>query len=300
MAGKLNRFQMVNFAGWKGLSKDTHLGAAFMLQPQKATNLMVQLLALYRGKTLNTFLSKFPTKTFDSDDEYTWDVIGSSDRNIPLVEARDENGTVITADGDNVGVAGAPFYLVFAKDWFALGEVLAGELNEVYPIRVIADPRKEGVNTVYKVALTGGVTTGIPRERLQAGERFSVEYAPVSHGLSRKVGDVRFTSPVAMRNEFTTIRIQHKVPGNMLDKKVAVGIPITKAVNGKLVHETTNMWMHNVQWAVECQWDQYKNRVLAFGRSNRTIGGEYLDFDFSGEALKMGAGLKADVGQLAA
>lgn len=83
---------------------------------------MVQLLAWHRGKTLNTFLSKFPTKTFDSDDEYTWDVIGSSDRNIPLVEARDENGTPVGTSGDNIGVAGTPFYLVFAKDWFALGK----------------------------------------------------------------------------------------------------------------------------------------------------------------------------------
>lgn len=92
--------------------------------PQKATNLMVQILAWHRGKTLNTFLSKFPTKTFDSDDEYTWDVIGSSDRNIPLVEARNENGTVVTSEMvDNIGVGGAPFYLVFAKDWFALGKV---------------------------------------------------------------------------------------------------------------------------------------------------------------------------------
>lgn len=189
---------MVNFSGWKGLTKDNHLGAAFLLMPQKATNLMVQLLAWHRGKTLNTFLSKFPTKTFDSDDEYTWDVIGSSDRNIPLVEARNENGTPINSDGltDNIGIGGAPFYLVFAKDWFALGEVIVGDLNEVYPIRVIADPRKEGVNTVYKCQLTGGITTGIPRKRLQAGERFSVEYAPVSRGLSRKVGDRLNVTPL--------------------------------------------------------------------------------------------------------
>ena len=45
----------------------------FQAQPQKATNLMVQLLAYHRGKSLETFLSKFPTKEFDTDDEYTWD-----------------------------------------------------------------------------------------------------------------------------------------------------------------------------------------------------------------------------------
>lgn len=35
----------------------------------------------------------------------------------------------------------------------------------------------------------GGVTEGIPAERLQAGERFSHEFAPVERELSRKVGD---------------------------------------------------------------------------------------------------------------
>lgn len=32
----------------------------------------------------------------------------------------------------------------------------------------------------------GGVTEGIPAERLQAGERFSHEFAPVERELSRK------------------------------------------------------------------------------------------------------------------
>ena len=81
---------------------------------------MVQLLAYYRGKTLDTFLSQFPVREFDTDDEYYWDVIGSSRRNIPLVEARDENGTQVTTDyPGNVGIGTSPFYLVFPEDWFA-------------------------------------------------------------------------------------------------------------------------------------------------------------------------------------
>ena len=65
---------------------------------------MVQLLAYYRGKTLDTFLNQFPTREFEDDNEYYWDVIGSSRRNIPLVEARDENGTVVTDASGMVGV----------------------------------------------------------------------------------------------------------------------------------------------------------------------------------------------------
>jgi hypothetical protein len=289
MAGKLGKFQKQTFSHWKGLTKSNHLGSIFQLQPQKATSLMVQLLAWYRGKTLDTFLSQFPTKTFDSDDEYTWDIIGSAMRNIPLVEARDADGNLVGSD--NVGVNGEPFYLVFAEDWFADGEVISGELNEIYPIRILGNGRNEGTNTVYKVELMGGITTGMPTSELAAGKRFSVEYAPVERDLSRKVGDVRFASPVSMRNEFSTIRIQHKVPGSMLGKKVAFGIPVTRETQGRYVKDTVNMWMHEVQWQLEQQWSDYKNNVLAFGRSNRNANGEYLNIGKSGEVIRMGAGL---------
>ena len=188
MAGKLGKFQKQTFSHWKGLTKQNHLGSIFQLQPQKATSLMVQLLAWYRGKTLDTFLSQFPTKTFDSDDEYTWDIIGSAMRNIPLVEARNVDGNSDLGE-NNVGVNGEPFYLVFAEDWFADGEVIVGELNEIYPIRILGNGRNEGTNTVYKVELMGGITTGMPVSQLAAGKRFSVEYAPVERELSRKVGD---------------------------------------------------------------------------------------------------------------
>ena len=291
MAGKLNKFQMVGFNHWKGLTKENHLGSIFALAPQKATNLMVQLLAYYRGKTLDTFLSQFPTKEFDTDDEYTWEVVGSSRRNIPLVEARNAAGSVISA-----GVAGAngePFYVVFAEDWFADGEVIAGEKNEVYPLRVLGEPRMEGTNAVYKVELMGGVTSGMPAAELAAGKRFSVEYAPVEKELSRKVGDVRFSSPISMRNEFSTIRIQHKVPGSMLNKKLAVGVPtVEETANGGLKKTVRDMWMHVVDWEVECQWSDYKNNILMYGRSNRTANGEYMNFGKSGNVIKMGAGLR--------
>ena len=58
--------------------------------------------------------------------------------------------------------------------------------------------------------------------------------------MSREVGDVRFATPVAMRNEFSHIRIKHKVPGNKLNKKLAVGVPII--VNNQ--KSTTNMWIN--------------------------------------------------------
>ena len=289
---KLGKFQMLGFQTWKGLTRENHLGSIFQNSPQKATNLMVQLLAYYRGKTLDTFLNQFPVREFDDDSEYYWDIIGSSRRNIPLVEARDETGTVVVAGAANVGAGTAPFYLVFPEDWFADGEVIVGNLNQVYPFRILGEARMEGTNAVYKVELMGGNTLGCPSERLLAGERFSVEYAPVEKEFSRKVGDIRFSSPVSMRNEWTTIRIQHKVAGNMLNRKLAVGIPMVHSdPSGKQVKDVANKWMHYVEWELEQQFSDAKNNALAFSTSNRNANGEYMNFGKSGSVIKQGAGL---------
>ena len=168
------------------LTKENHLGSIFQLAPQKASNLMVQLLAFYRGKTLDSFLEQFPVKEFENDQEFYWDVIGSNRRNIPLVEARDENGTVVTAASGMIGAGTAPFYLVFDENWFSDGEYIVGNLNELYQFRILGEPKEEGSNYVYKVELGGGNVNGVPAERLLAGERFSVEAAFVEKELSRK------------------------------------------------------------------------------------------------------------------
>ena len=170
-------------------------------------------------------------------------------------------------------------------------EYIVGNLNELYQFRILGNPRMEGSDAVYKVELAGGNVDGVPVERLLEGERFSIEAAFVERELSRKVGDVRFASPISMRNEWSVVRIQHKVTGSMLNKKLAVGIPITKETNGRYTNDTVDMWMHNVDWEVECQFSEYKNNALAFGRSNRNANGEYMNFGKSGNVIKTGAGL---------
>lgn len=251
------------------------------------------MLAANRGKSLDTFLSKFPVKEFDTDDDYYWDVIGSSRKNVPLVECRDENGVVVdTTYSGNVGAGFSMFTLVFPYDWFAEEEVIWGNLNEVYPIQVKSACRFEGTNAVYTVQVYGTNSKGIPAERLLAGERFSVGYAPVERSFSRRVGDVRHATPMSMRNEWSQIRISNKVGGSMLNKKVAFGIPVTKKLaNGKLEKTTSDMWMHNEEWETEIQFNEYKNNVEAWGVSTRNSNGEYYNFGKSGEVLRQGDGL---------
>lgn len=292
MAGSLRPFQMVGFKAWNPkITKRNHFMSIFGENRQKATDYMIQLLGWNKGKTLDTYLSKFPTKEFETDDDITWDVVGPADRNIPLVEARDETGTKVGTTGSNIGIGTSRFYLVFAEAWFNDGEVIVGNLNEVYPMRIIGDARMEGDKAVYEVELMAGITDGIPVERLQAGELFSVEYAPVERGLSRKVGGIRHSSPVSMRNEFSTIRLYHKVSGDVLMDKLLVGVPYYEdTANGPQL-KIANRWMHLVEWEFEQEWSKAKNTVMAFGRSNRNANGEYLNIGKSGEVIRMGAGL---------
>lgn len=287
---QLGKFQMKAFTSWKGLTRDNHIGAIFGRAPQKATNIMVQLLAQHRGKSLDSYLQRFPVKYFETDDEYTWEVIGSSRRNIPIIEARDMNDEVISSG--MAGENGQPFKVVFPEDWFADGEVIVGELNEVYPLRILGQPRLEGSNAVYTVELMGGVLGGMPAEQLSAGKRFSWEYAPVEDTMSLEVGDVRYTSSTAMRNEWSHIRIQTKVPGNILDKKLAIGIPFVDKAGQKQV---ASSWMHHVDYKLEETFSEYKSNIIMFGRSNRNKNGEYLNFGKSGNVIKMGDGIRAQM-----
>ena len=187
----LSQYQISRpFTAWKSeITKLNHISTMYHSAPQKASNFVVELLARNYAKTLESTLNMFPTKEFDSDDEYTWDVIGASRRNIPLVEARDLTGAVI-ADSDTVfaGKGNEEFYLVFGEDWFFDGEIIYGSRNEKYPLLIKGNPRYEGTNVVVTVELANGTLSGVPGNLLQLGERFSVGFAPVERELSRKVG----------------------------------------------------------------------------------------------------------------
>lgn len=280
------------FTFWKSeIEKRNHVSTMFHSAPQKASDYVVELLARNYAKSLESTLAKFPTKEFETDDEYYWDVVGSSRRNIPLIEARYLDGNKVTESKGNAGIGGEEFYLVFGEDWFFNQEIIHGNYNEKYPLIIKGKPRYEGTNVVYTVQLANGSTSGVPAERLQLGERFSYSHAVVSRGLSQGVGGVRHAAPTSMRNEWTTIRLKHEVSGDLLDKKLAFGVPAMK--DGKL--STEPYWMHYVDYEFQKTWSEYKNNALAYGVSNRNANGEYMNFDASGEVLRMGDGLFAQM-----
>ncbi len=62
------------FTAWKSeIEKRNHVSTMFHSAPQKASNVMVELLARNYAKSFESLLAQFPTKEFETDDEYTWD-----------------------------------------------------------------------------------------------------------------------------------------------------------------------------------------------------------------------------------
>ena len=295
MPGQINNTQMVGVTAWRGtVTKDNHIYGLFRTNPQMASDVMTVLMSSMHLPTLDTYLSKeVPVREYEDDSKLFWDIAVDSRRNIPLVEARRADGTAVTSGGDNVGVGFEPFYLVFPTDWFAIGEVLWGNLNEAYPVIVKEEGRIEGVNTVYKVEPFGANgAAGIPAERLLAGEKFSWAYAPIEDNLSRKVGDVRFSAPVSMSSDWMRVRLQHKVGGKELGKRLAANIPVSREVNGKTEHTTVSRWMHYVTWKIEETWSEYKNNALDRGVSTELANGEYSNFGLSGLPNRQGMGFR--------
>lgn len=286
---QLGRYQVTDSQSIAGMiNPENTLDAMYKRSPQRISNMMVKLLAIHRGRSLEALLNKFPTHEIDDDRDFYWELIGSSRRNIKLVEARYQ-GSVVTDTDFNIGEGGAKFQLVFDEMWFFEGEVIVGNKNELYPVRIIKEPKPEGTNWVYEVETFGGSESGIPGEELIRDTRWSVEYAPVGRGLSRDVGGVRRVTPISMRGDVSTLRISHKIAGNAQNKKVAIGIPVVDKAGNKKSFASLAMYE---DWLVEQEFSTYKNKALMFGRTNRDYKGEYHNLDKSGWQIKMGSGIR--------
>jgi hypothetical protein len=293
---KIQNFQMYEPKSWKGFSTENHLGSIFQKKPQKATNTMLRLLATNRGKNLENYLMQFPVKYFDTNDEFYWELIGSSRRNLPLVEARiDLSGTTVSSSTvSNVGANGARFFLVFAEDWFADGNVIVGEKPDLYPIRIVGPASIEGTDAVYECELMGNVKAGIPPEELLGGKKFSKEFSPVEHEMSREVGDIHFTSPFAMRGEFSSIRIKVEVPRTAMGRKLATKLPV---VGKDGAQRTIDTWMHYVDFKLEEEFSDEKAKCIAYGKTNRDENGKYNNRGKSGFFIKQGSGIREQMEQ---
>ncbi|MCF0115725.1 MAG: hypothetical protein HUJ56_10245 [Erysipelotrichaceae bacterium] len=247
----------------------------------------------YMGDTFSSFLMKHTTvREMEYHDEYTWDLTGSFYKDIPLIEARNETGAVIGASDNNVGLGASTIYLVFPEEYFHKGETLIGERTH-YHFRIMDDPIHENKNVVYECELLAGAETGIPGAELQPGKRFSYTYAVVEDQLSREVGGIRANTSTTLRNSWTTIRKDKKFTGAADDQqRMDISMTVTDE-KGK--DRVINSWFDNEFWIFTQEWENEKEFARLYSRSNRNSNGSYLNVGVSGNVLKEGDGIYAQM-----
>lgn len=293
----VGKFVMTQAKSFTGLTTRNHLGAIWQQAPQMASKITTQLLQESGMKNLDSFLNSMPVKYLETDDDFIWRLAGSSERNIPLVEARWQ-GAVVDENTTNVGAGRAPFELVFPERYFTDVHEIVGERPDTYRIRILDDPKEDGTNYVYTCEVFGGEETllGIPGDEFLPQKRFSIEGAPVEDELSIKGAGIQFNTPYTMRNSFSYIRMEHKVSGKMIDVKLK-GQPtffsniVTRDPKTGGLHESQT-WMQEVYWQFEQAIAKIKSRTQFFGKTNRDQNGRHLNTGKSNITIKAGSGIR--------
>ena len=256
---------------WSGLTTKNHLGAIYQVQPQDTSKLVTMLYKANRGVNFNIFLQQFGTTTLATDDDFRWRLQGSSKKNIPLVECS-VSGTAITSSSV-AGKNGARFTLTFPEQYFSDTNLIVGEQNSVYPIRIVGIPVPNGAHWDYECELfTGDPDLFVPYEELVAGKRFSKEWSIVEKTLSIKGGSPNYTSPFSMRNTFSMIRMQDTRPGNMISRPVAFA---WKAMDSDGKEKLMNTWTQYADWEFEQQFQDMKDKLINFATTNKADDGTF-------------------------
>ena len=291
------KYVMTKGKAWSGLTTRNHLGAIYQSKPQVASKITGILLQSAGLKNLDTVLSSYPVKYIDDEGDFTWKLVGAHERHIPLIRA-EVNGTAVATGDSGVGAGRAEITLIFPEKHFTDVHVIAGNKPDLYQYRILAEPEEIGVNEyAYTVEIWGGSDTiyGVPGAELLAGEKFSIEGAPVERTMSIKGADINFSSPFVLKNTVSQMRFEHTMPGNMINFKANnndVFFANIESVDVNGSKHTSTVWQQEVYWRFEQQISRLKAYTTMFGKSNRADDGEFLNTGKSGFKIEAGSGIR--------
>lgn len=284
---QISKLQTLDPKDWGGLTTDNHLGALYMQEPQLVSEVIEHLYKVnLGGDDVVSFINQFPVMYVDDDVPYEWLLQGADEKSISLVDYWD---STYAAKPARPGIARSTFFMEFGEHYFAATDVLVGEHDELYKLRIVSDPINRGTSVLYEVQLlTGDDNLFVPTSELEAGKRWSKDYSQVEQTLSKRGGSVIHTSPFRMRNEMSMIRKQYTVPGNMIRKGVNKPLAFSwKDQDGKVI----TSWIGKLDWDFLTQFRRERARLLMYGNSNRMSNGTYGNVGESGYEIRSGYGL---------
>ncbi len=291
------KYVMTKGKHWSGLTTRNHLGSIYQTKPQVASKITGVLLQSAGMKNLDTVLNQFNVKYIDDEGDFTWKLVGAHERNIPLTRA--EVGGVAVADSTApVGAGRAVVDLIFPEKWFTDVHVIAGNKPDLYQYRILGEPEQIATNEYkYSVEIWGGSETllGVPGAELQNGELFSIEGAPVERTMSIKGADINFSSPFVLKNTISQLRVEHTMPGNMINYKQNnndVLFANIESLDTQGKKHVSTVWQQEVFWRFEQHISRLKAYTTMFGKSNRAEDGEFLNTGKSGFKIESGSGIR--------
>ena len=271
--------------------------------PEAMPRMITRLWADSYGPSMSTYIDKYAKEMyFESDNDYTWKVVGSAYRNIPVIEVRDSQGhraddtTYYATEDTPFGANGELVQFVFDKAYFGDGTLILGQHNEYYPFRVMGEGYAEGSNWVVTARLMGNAFNGCPAGDLYAGMKFSRGWAPVEPELSRRVGNIVTSTSSEMRNGWTVIRKSHKFTGAAdVQQKLCCELPVKVLKKDNTVEEVNvTSWFTYEEKTFFDEWVKECADAEMWARDNRTNNG-YVDFGKSGNVIKVGNGFMAQM-----
>lgn len=283
----ISKLQTLDQRDWTGLTTDNHLGALYMQEPQLVSEVIEMIYKVnLGGDDIVSFINKFPVMYIDDDVPYEWLLQGADEKNIPIIDYWDNT---YAAKPTRAGIARSPFFVEFGERYFEMTDVIVGEKDELYKLRIISEPISRGTSWLYEVQLvTGDDTLFVPAEEMAAGKRWSKDYSLVEQTLSKRGGGIHHTSPFRMRNWMSMIRKQYTVPGNMIRK--GANKPLAFAwmdADGKKI----TSWLGKLDWDFLTQFRRERARLLMYGNANRLADGTFGNLGESGYEIRSGYGL---------
>ena len=298
---QISNLQTIDQKYWSGLTKDTHLGYLYGLEPQLVSPVVEHLYKMNIGSDdIVSFMNQFPTMyVHDDTTPYEWLLQGGDERAIPLVDAYDDltnQNSYCTGAAANAGLSLGIFYMVFAERYFEVTDEIVGPRPDIYRLRVEGEPKSIGVNYAYPVRLmTTELNLFVPMDILTKGKKWSSDFGSVEQTLSKRGNSVHHATAFRMRNTLSMIRKNYEVPGNMIRKgDAAKNCPLGfafKDQNGK----TQTRWIDKLGWDFYVQCRRDMARLALYGRSNLFADGTYKHTGESGHEIRQGHGLYAQV-----
>jgi hypothetical protein len=291
MSQIINALQKFSPKDWSGLTTTNHIGAMYGENPIMVSEFISKIYDVNLGLDLDRFMDQFPTMELERDAPFEWMLTNNSPfKNIPLIQYYTD--VALSAQGSTPGVGQSRFWVEFNDRIFEQSDVIApaSYAKETYQFRVMSDPRPNGSNWIFEVALvTGDDTLFAPQDILTNGVRWVKMYALHEQTLSQRgSSSLSFTSPFRMQNRCAFMRKDYMVPGNMIDQKENAPLGFY-FIDNNGNRQTT--WLGTLDYNFMVDFRRMKSMLQLYGKSLKNSQGAYNMKGESGYEIRTGFGL---------